>query len=231
MRLYNTVNDIQTEMEVLYRNITGKQSFTAGERDIVYSAIIESYLIVLNEYGLEDFKFENIDITTVTVASQSHIDLDKYIYKVVPGSVRIPATNTTMSIIDEVTIYQVDPDDSARGLPVSYSYKSSTDPNIIRLRLYPIPDAVYTIKMQVLKYPTDVITNFPVTLMNIIKLKAKALSCLGLGLAQVKVGFDVEYDKQIVNLRDGFDDDIPRHVTRTYLSYPYNSVESRLSEA
>ena len=230
MRLYNTVNGIQTEMETLYRNISGKPSFTAGERDIVYGAIIDAYLIVLNEYGLEDFHFEESDITADTTADTTYIDLDEYVFKIVPGSVRIPAENSTLTIIDEVAIFQNDPDASASGRPYCYSYKSSTDPNILRVRLYPTPDAVYTLNLQVMTYPTDAITNFPVVLMNVIKLKAKELACLNLGLLNLKSGFKAAYDEAIVNLRDGYDDERPRHVTRTFLSRPRGNIQSRISD-
>ncbi len=231
MRTYNTVNTIRSEMETLYRNITGKPSFTAGEADIVNSAIVDAYQKVITEYGVTDFRFHKQDVTATTTAGTNYVDLDEYIYRIVPGSVRIPAEHITLSLIDEVAIFQIDPNDEQTGPPRSYAYKNSTDPNIIRVRLWPTPDAAYSISLQVLQFPTDVITNFPTDLMSAIKNKAKALSCLGLGLAQYKLGFDSEYEQSIAQIKDGYEEDGPKHVQRSYYHRRnVTSLESRISE-
>ena len=229
MRLYNTVNDIQNEMAILYRNLAGKDQFTAGEVDIVQSSIIDAYQIAIREYGITSFRFQEEDVTEATTSGTNYIDLDEYIYRVVPGSVRIPASGQQLGLIDEVAIFQRDPEAQETGEPTAYAYQNSGDPNVMRLRLYPTPDAAYTIYMKVLKYPTDVITNFPTDLMAAIKNKAKALSCLGLGVVQYKAGFDHEYEKAIAQLKDGYDFDGPKHVQRTHIVTPHRSIQSRIS--
>lgn len=231
MRLYNTVDDIKSEMEILYRNITGKPSFTAGDADIVYGSIIDAYQRVLREYGIVQFRFQIIEDTLDTVSGQNYVDLDEYVFKIQKGSVRIPAQDQVLGLIDEVTIFQGDPRDEVTGVPTSYAYKNSTDPNIIRVRLYPTPDAVYTIYLNQFIYPTDVMTNFPTDLVSAIKFKAKALSCLGLGIGNYQPGFDREYEIAINQVKDGYDDDGPKHVGRTFLSSDAGgSIESRISD-
>jgi len=230
MQLYNTVNDIKSEMEILYRNITGKPSFTAGEADVVYSSIIDAYLIVLMEYGIDNFKFNETDVSVTTTSGTNYVDLDEYIYKVVSGSVRIPENDQLLGLIDEIAIFQTDPDDEFTGVPYAYSYKNSTDPNIMRLRLYPTPDATYTIQLKAMQFPTDVITNFPVHLMSAIKNKAKSLSCLGLGLVQLKPSFDNEYESFLQKIQDGFESDTPKHVGRTFDYNHTGSIENRISD-
>ena len=84
MRLYNTVNSIRSEMETLYRNITGKHSFTAGEADIVNGAIVDAYQKVITEYGVTDFRFHKQDITKTTTSGTNYVDLDEYVYRIVP---------------------------------------------------------------------------------------------------------------------------------------------------
>ncbi len=229
MQTYNTVNDIKTEMEILYRNVTGKSSFTAGEADVVYSAIIDSYQMVLQEYGVANFRFQEVELTENTTTGTNYVDLDEYVYKVVSGSVRIPSRDTMLTLIDEVSIFQSDPRDDEVGLPLWYAYKGSDDPNIMRLRLYPTPNETFTIFLKVLKLPTDVITNFPTQLMAAIKNKAKALSCLGLGLTQLISAFDAAYDKSIKQIKDGYDNDGPKHISRSYIQPSYRSVEGRIS--
>lgn len=231
MRLYNTVQDIKSEMETLYRNVTGKPSFTAGEADIVYSSITDAYQRVIREYGIGDFRFHIQDVTVDTTAGTNYVDLAEYSFRVLNGSVRIPAEDQNLGIIDEVTIFQHDPGDDETGCPTAYAYKNSTDPNILRLRLYPTPDAAYTIYLKTFLYPTDTMTNFPTDLMAAIKNMAKSLSCLGLGLASYQVGFDREYEKCIAQVKDGYDGDGPIHVGRTYLSSIHgDSIQNRVSD-
>ena len=230
MRLYNTVNDIKTEMEILYRNITGKPSLTAGEADIVYSAIVDAYQKAISEYGVANFRFQEQDITVDTTSGTNYVNLDEYVWRVIPGSVRIPAQHSSLSLIDEVAIFQSDPNDEESGVPTAYSYKNSTDPNIIRLRLHPTPNATFTIALKTLQYPTDAMTNFPTDLMSAIKNKAKSLSCLGLGLVQFKAAFDNEYEKSIEQIKDGYDGDGPKHVQKSYMLNTGRSIESRISD-
>lgn len=228
MRTYNTNNDILNEVAILYRNIAGKDQLTAGEHDVVNSAIVDAYQVALLEYGVEDFKFHEEDVTSDTTAGTNYINLDEYIFRIVPGSVRIPAEHQNLGLIDEQAIFLADPKDEVTGLPDSYSYKNSGDPNIVRVRLYPTPDAIYTVSLKVLKFPTDVITNFPTHLMAAIKNKAKALSCLGLGLFNAKPSFDNEYEKQMAQIKEIFHDG-PRHVGRTFTHTPRRTIQSRIS--
>jgi hypothetical protein len=215
-------------MEILYKNLSGKPSLTAGEADIVYSAIVDAYQKVIQEYGVANFRFQVEDVTVDTTSGTNYVDLDEYVYKVVSGSVRIPAEDTNLALIDEVSIFQHDPRAELTDVPTSYAYKNSGDPNIMRLRLYPTPNAVFTIYLQVLKFPSDAMTNFPTELMAAIKNKAKSLSCLGLGLAQYQVAFDREYEKSIAQIKDGYSSDGPIHVKRSFIKIPHRSVESRI---
>lgn len=230
MRLYNTANSIRSEMETLYKNITGKPSFSAGEADIVNGAIVDAYQRVITEYGVTDFRFHKQDVTKTTTSGTNFVDLEEYIYRIVPGSVCIPAGLINLILIDEVAIFNIDPNDEQTGPPTAYAYKNSTDPNIIRMRLWPTPDAAYIINLQVLQFPTDVITNFPTDLMAAIKNKAKALSCLGFGLGQYKLGFDSEYEQSIAQIKDGYEDAGPKHVQKSYYRRPSQSLESRISD-
>ena len=230
MRLYNTVNDIVSETQQLHRNITGRQTMTAIEVDIVRSAIIDAYQLVLLEYGVATFTFHESTFEVDTVAGQDYVDLDEYVFRVVTGTARIIAEEACLGLIDEETIYQSDPGANAEGRPYAYAYTGSDDPNIVRLTLWPIPDNTYTITMKVLKLPTDVITNFPTTLMSAIKNKAKQLAVVGLGMPQHAGSFKGLYEEVIAKIKDGYDGDGPRHVQRRQFSEVCRSVEGRIPD-
>jgi len=214
MQTYATVNSIRTETEALFRNITGKKAFTAVEGDIVNSAIVDAYQFALLEYGISTFKFHEEADTIDTVADQTYVDLDEYVFKVVNGTVRIPAQNQLLGLINEVEIFQADPALETTGIPQAYAYTNSSDPNVVRLALWPTPDAVYTIYLKQLVYPTDVMTNFPIALQSAIKNKAKGLAVMGLGLGQLKPQFDNAYEEIIAKVKDGFNYEGPRHIPR-----------------
>jgi hypothetical protein len=229
MQLYATVNDIKTEVEALYRNATGKAQLTAVEADIVYSSIVDAYQLVLMEYGVATLKFVEEEFSVATVAGTNYIDLEEYVYRVISGSVRIKAERTLLGLVDEEQIFSVDPGDEIVSEPTSYAYMSSGDPNIMRLRLYPVPNQAYTITMKVLKLPTDTITNFPTTLSSAIKNKSKALCCVGLGIGSYKQGFDDLYEEILEKFKDGYLNDGPIHVGRTYIATPNQNIQGRAS--
>lgn len=228
MRTYQTNNELKVEVEALYRNITGRAQLTAIESDIVASALIDSYQEVLLEYGITEFRFQEVDVTVDTVSGQRYADLDEYVFKIVTGSARIAAENNILVLMDEVGIYQSDPGADANGQPTHYAYGAPDDPNIIRVVFWPIPDAVYTVSFKVLKYPADVTTNFPVYLMSAIKYKAKSLACLNLGMPQLQPSFDKAYENIIAKVKDGFEEDGPKHVSRTVMTTSHSNVQGRL---
>lgn len=217
MQALQTAEAIKQEIEVLVRNVTGRKSLTAGECDIVSSSIVDAYQIVLLEYGIDNFRFNNSSITVDTVSGQNYVDLDEYAFKVINGSVRIASQEALLTLIDDIAIYQLDPDLSQTGLPTQYAYIASDDPDVVRLLLWPIPDGVYTVSLNVLVYPTDAITEFPTSLMSAIKNKAKSIAVVGLGLSQLKIGFGALYEEVIEKVKDGFEYDGPRHIARRRL--------------
>ena len=230
MRLYNTVNDIVAETQQLHRNVTGRETMTAAEVDIVRSSIVDAYQLVLLEYGVATFTFHEQSLDVVTVAGQDYVDLDEYVFRVVTGTARIVDREVCLGLIDEENIYQSDPGANAEGIPYAYAYTGSDDPNIVRLTLWPIPDAVYTISMKVLKLPEDVITNFPTTLMSAIKNKAKQLAVIALGMPAHAGSFKGLYEEVIAKIKDGYDGDGPRHVQRRQFSEVFRSVEGRIPD-
>ena len=214
MQTQITVNEIKTELEALYRNVTGRKSLTAVEVDIVNASIIDAYQEVLLEYGVEGFKFHQVSDTVATVSGTNYVDLDEYCFRVVPGTVRIAAQQVVLGLIDEQAIYLADPELTVTGVPHSYAYAVSDDPNIVRLILYPCPDAAYTIAFKALKYPTDALTNFPIAVSSAIKYKAKGLACMQLGVGQLKPQFDDAYERIMAKVKDSYQEDTPRHVGR-----------------
>lgn len=219
MQVYQTVAAIKDEMEILHRNITGRKSLTAGEVDIVNATTIDAYQEVLLEYGITDFRFLEVDIEKDTTAGTRYIDLDEYVFRAMPGTLRIPAENQQLSLIEEQEIYASDPGVNEVGVPRSYFYRGSDDPNIVRIGLYPTPNATFAIVGRGMKYPTDVITNFPISVVSAIKYKAKGLSCMQLGIGQLKPQFDAAYESIIEKVKDSYMEDRPKHIGRTRLVF------------
>lgn len=228
MRIYNTVNDVLNETRTLHRNLTGKEQLTAAEDDIVNSAIVDSYQQVLLEHGIEDFKFHEQDFTVTCVAGTNYVELDEYMFRIVPGSMRIPSEEQMLTLLNEAEIFDIDPNDEQTGLPTVFAYKNSGDPNVVRVRLYPNPDQAYVVAGKGLQLPTDVITNFPTHLMGPIKNKAKELSAVGLGLFNAAIPFRAIYEEQMAKIKSIYNDS-PQHVARTFIRTRRRSIENRVS--
>ena len=237
MELYTTANSIVTEMEAAYRNVTGKAGFSAGDIDIVNSSIMDAMQIVMLEYGLEDFKFYRKDISVDTVADTAYIDIEQFAFRVCPGTVRIPDKDKMLSLVDEESVFAVDPDLSQTGEPESYMYMAPSDIDTIRLRLWPTPDAVYTLKMSVMVPPTFAIENgransfdaFPAIVQSAIKYKAKALAAIQLGtLAALAGSMDAAYNEIITKIKGGYRHNGPLSISMCQYNRPHRGIQSRL---
>jgi hypothetical protein len=229
MRNYNRVNDIKTEFESLVKNTTGRQQLSAVECDAVYSSIIDAYQFVLLEYGVDTFKFQEVEQVLTLSAGVNYVDLDEFVYRVVPGTPRIESEDSTLSLQDEAAFYQEDPNGDLTGLPYYYAYISSGDPNIVRLMVYPTPAQTYTMKLKGLKYPEDDMEEFPTWLMSAIKNKAKELCCISVGgMLGYKASFKDLYNDIIKQIKDGYNNGGPLHIGRTIISTNNRSVEGRI---
>jgi hypothetical protein len=228
MRTYRTPNEIRSELEAAWRNVTGRESFTADEADVVLNAIIDSYQLCLDEYGVDGFKFHKTEIDVDTTAGQAYIDLDQYVYRIMPGTVHIESEELILAPSDEASIIAADPEWSQSGPPEVYVYQPSDDPDTMRLGLWPVPDGVYTIKLWGLKYPADALTNFPSFLVVAIKNKAKELACIALPMQQLADGFRRIYEEAIAKVKNGYNE-VPTHIGRSITISPVRSIESRIS--
>jgi hypothetical protein len=236
MSLYTTASSIKVELEATYKNLTGKPCFSAAEADIVNSSILDAIQEVMLEYGISDFQFIRDDITQDTISGQAYVDLTSGIFRVVSGSVRIPAYDQALSVSDEEAIFAADPDLSESGLPQTYTLMASDDPDVLRLRLWPAPDAVYTIYMTVMKIPTLSLTNnaavgianMPQMVQSAIKYKAKALACMQLGsMAALSGPLTMQYESIITKIKNGYRHDGPLHIQRISYGSSSRSIESR----
>lgn len=225
---YNTINQIKLEIEALYKNLSGKFPMTAMECDIVYGAITDAFQWVFMEYGLPRFKFKEEAITRDTTASQAYVDLPSYSLRIINGTVRIAAEDTLLSLIDEEMISQIDPNADETGRPTSYAYIPSGDPNVVRMGLWPTPDATYTIAMSVLQLPADDIQSFPIVLNAPIKLKAKELALLSLGLGNRTQEFAAAYERTITAIKETVSENVPKHVGIRVTEDRGYSMEGRL---
>jgi hypothetical protein len=229
MRTYKTANEIRSELEAAWRNVTGRAGFTADEADIVNNAIIDSYQLCLDEYGVGNFKFHKTEIDVDTTSGQAYVDLDQYVYRVLPGTVRIPAEDTILTLSDEAAIIATDPEWTEIGVPEQYTYQASSDPDTMRLGLWPVPNGTYTIKAWCLKYPSDAITNFPSYLVVAIKNKAKELACIALPMQQLAPGFKSIYEEAIMKVKNGYAE-APMHIGRSKFVRVGRSIESRIRQ-
>ena len=212
MESYSSVNDIKTEVEALFRNVTGRYPLTAVEYDIVAGAIVDALQVVTLEYGMEDFRFRQDEIELSVTAGTNYVNLPEYAFKIVPGSMRIASKSVILSPIEEEHVFTADPDLSATGIPSGYYFMAQDDINIIKVGLWPNPSESLTINAKVHMYPAETISSLPASLNMAIKLKAKALACLGLGIINAKQAFENEYESIIEKIKDSYDPGVPKHV-------------------
>ncbi len=230
-----TTTEIKDGIETLLRNLTGRESPTYGERKIIGNSLNAAIVDLCLDRGVSKWRAIQADSTVDTTASTAYVDLDANIFNVISGTVRIEAENLTLSPMSIEYNYVTDPDQDDTGTPAFYAIDSSADPEQIRLRLKPIPNAVFTISFVSESIPDeDSIASFPSWTHACLKDKATLNTLRDLGLAerfpQTMATFAVSYEKRKEDNKASQGLDIPRHINRPYKVRRSRGIQSRLPD-
>jgi hypothetical protein len=174
---------------------------TGAEQFAIFGAINEALIDIGLEPGIDVPKAIMSDTTAATTADTNYVDLDAAIVNVVDGTVRIVAEDTILERISLAEFYAIDPgEDTASTYPTAYALDTD-GAGAIRLRLRTIPDAAYTINMNVETLPDeDTVGDLPDWYHPALRSLATALS---LEILSLDPRFhQARYDKRIAAIRD-----------------------------
>jgi len=227
-----TKQEIIDSIENLLRRITGQESPSYKDRKTIDNAFNAALIDLCLDRGISHWRFIQTDDTEDTTANTAYVDLDENIFNIVSGTVRIEADDVTLDPMSIEYNYTQDPDQNWTGRPQFYAVDSSGDAETIRMRLKPIPDAVYTIAFVAESVPDeDSISSFPVWTHACLKDKATMNALLDLGVAEqapvTMAGLNLSYEKRKQDNKTSQGLDIPRHINRPYSVYRGGSLESR----
>ena len=167
------------------------------------------------DYGISRWRFLQAADTEDTTADTSYVDLDENIFNIISGTVRIASENATLAVWDLEAIYQVDPDANETGRPQMYALDSSGTAGIIRMQLWPIPDAVYTIAFVAEKImDEDSVSSFPPWLHTALKDRSMQLALRDLGFFQEAVVYGLSYQERLKMAKDSQGTDVPMVIRR-----------------
>jgi hypothetical protein len=211
----------------LFRNITSNANPTFMERQIIENSVNEAIQQLAVERGVDAYHFLRTSITATTVALQEYVDLDTDITSIVSGTMRIKDEDIVLQSASLEWIRNVNYDDESDGLPSHYALKSSGDPDVIRLILYPIPDAVYTLDFDVEKMVAeDGTAEFPSWYVGAITDLATSIMIRRLGLGTGTLHYQA-YINSLFNIIEQQQGDAPLRVQKTREGYYHSDLQRR----
>lgn len=222
-----TKENITNGIEVYVRRLTDQEKLSFLEKKVVSDSINEAMQAICIDYGISRWRFRTSNQTVDTTAGQNYVDLTADVFNIVSGTVRIVAENSTLAPWDIEAIYSADPDGDQTGRPQMYALDSSGTANIIRLLLWPEPDAVFTISYTAeLMVDEDNVSSFPPWMHTALKAKSFQLALEDLGMAEEGFAFERRYDTALAQNKASQGNDGPQAVRRVQVIY-HSNFQSR----
>jgi hypothetical protein len=216
------------DIKVLFRNITGRKNPTFQEVELIRSSVNEALQRIGTKAVGRPYRFLNKEVSKATTAGTDYIDLEADILNIHQGTVRITSEDTMLCEASLPLVKQIDVgDDFSQSVPLLYALDSAdAGPNYIRMRLFPTPDAAYTVTMTTTKIlGAEGIGNIP-------SYMTGTLLDLSTAIAMRRVGFgdprlyqhSGEQSLKELSIIEGTDG--PYYARRRYIPY-YDNLQSR----
>lgn len=213
-----SISDLRRRIERVYLRITGQESVMAEDRLIITDGINRAIIDLSTDRGFDELKFIMSDTTVSTVSNQNWVDLDSGVIGVISGTLRIKNERRILTRINLQMFTASDIEEVGSGTPGFYALDQGASAGLLRLRLRPIPDAVYTIDLKVQTIPDeDSISTIPGWMHHVLQSLATSISLEALGMPVEAIPFQNSYERSVKNVREQQRGDSgPQHVqTRT----------------
>lgn len=225
-----TKQEIVDGIEILFRRLSGRESPTYLERKTIDNAINAAMHDLCLDRGIGSWRYRQADDTEDTTVDTAYVDLDENIFNVINGTVRIEVENITLSPMSIEYNYSSDPNQDDTGTPDHYCLESSSDAETMRMRLKPIPNAVFTISFVGESIPDeDSISSFPAWTHACLKDKATENALRDLGFFNEAMAFKQSYEKRKQDNKASQGLDVPIHVNRVGVQ-PRRGIQSRIQD-
>lgn len=210
-----TKTEVINRIETLVRRLTKQESLSYMEHKLVEDAFNSAIVDMCVDTAIPHWRFLLEDVTADTTSGTAYVDIDANVFNVISGTVRIEAENATLDAKSLEALYSSDPGIEATGPPLYYAFDSSASVDQIRLRLWPVPDATYTIAFVAESIPDeDSIASFPSWMHSCLKDKAFELALRDLGLFIESAIYAASYEKRKHAHKQSQGYDGPRHIRR-----------------
>ena len=143
-----TLTSILNSIVALYRRATGNVNPTWQEKEIIKASINEALHRACMSASIEEARFVEDDVELTTVSGQNYVDLSAGIFSILDGTLRIESYGF-LSPMSYERLIESDPDESLSGPPERYALTDSGSQGVYRVKLSPVPDGIYTIKLTV----------------------------------------------------------------------------------
>ena len=212
----------------LYRNMTGRENPTLRERQLMDRAVNEAMQkICVDKYGTQ-MRFLLTDISVATTSGTDYVDLPIDTLYVLQGTVTIPDEDRWLRQTSLEYLEQLDAGTDVDSVPQIYAFEqSSSGANYIRMKLFPTPDAAYTITAKASQIIAENdISNLPNYLHGPLLDMATYIAMKRIGFGNPAL-YKQEAEDAIEDYASQEASDGPLHIPRRQASYGGQNLEAR----
>ncbi len=224
-----SVPDLRRRIERVYLRLTGQESVMAEDRLIITDGINRAIIDLSTDRGFDELKFIMSDTTVSTVANQNWVDLGSGVIGVISGTLRIKAERRLLTRIDLQMFTASDVEEIGNGTPGFYALDQGASAGLLRLRLRPTPNQVFTIDLKVQTIPDeDSISTIPGWMHHVLQSLATSIALEALGMPVEAIPFRESYERSVKNVREQQRGDSgPQHVQVRTVDVRGPDIQSR----
>lgn len=221
-----TKSKMQTAIEHLVRRLSGNVATTSEMKTIISDAIEAALIDFSSELGVR-WKFLLQDLTATTTSGTRYVDLTAGVFRVLEETVRIEEWDDKLTEVPLDFFDSLDPGRDDPGRPYHYAIDHAAADQM-RMVLYPIPDAAYTIAYRAQSMVDEGgLSTIPPWMQPAIQDKATVISLTNLGLPGEE-RFLASYNNRLKRAKDMMLPEGPLHVQRKVTYLQPEPIESRI---
>lgn len=224
-----TKAEVISRIETVVRRLGGQETPTYSEKKLIEDAFNAAIVDMCIDRGIPRWRAVQSDYTASTTSGTSYVDLDANIFNIITGTVRIEGEDATLAEKSLEAIYSGDPGIESSGRPIYYALDASSDPETIRLRLWPQPDSSYTISFVGESIPDeDSIASLPSWMHGALKDKSTENALRDLGFLNESRAFAASYERRKHDAKASEGTDAPLYINRVGPHRHLQDVQDRM---
>lgn len=219
---------IKRNIESIAKRALNVASLTQDDSLIISDCINLAMQDLCQQRGISNWRFLTRPLVATTTPNVNYVDLTPNVHRVKDGTVRLVGEDVSMIHVSTEWIADRTTSNMATGVPTHYAFVQSGDPETLRMRLWPTPDAAYNISYEgEMVVEQDGVSAFPSWLHGLVAAQAIVLALEAFGLPQLAALYERRYEERLQNAYNSERGTGPIHIRRVAEFIPKRDIQDR----